>query len=60
MYYLYILSIPKYLIYIDMIYLLYTFKMSNPGEPLAAQVRTNTGGLCGGFTPIQFVTVISE
>ena len=28
-------------------------------EPLAPQVRTKTGGLCGGFTPIQFVTVIN-
>ena len=29
-------------------------------EPLAAKVRTKTGGLCGGFTPIQSVNVISD
>ena len=29
-------------------------------EPLAPQVRTKKGGLCGGFTPIQSVNVINK
>ena len=46
-----------------MIYLLHAINMTvQSREPLAPQVRTKTGGLCGGFTPIQSVTVtfISE
>ena len=46
----------------DMIDLLHAINMSNlqSREPLAPQVRTKKGSLCEGFTPIQYVTVISE